>query len=112
MLDFVLLAGGNTLVKGFDARVRRELQMVSPVGQQINVVNALDAQLDAWRGGALFARNIVEQGSLQEYTISKAAYDECGHNYLKEHACSNFLYGQTKRAQNVEFNCQKRQRAK
>ncbi len=32
MLDFVLLSGGNTLVKGFDARIKRELQMVSPVG--------------------------------------------------------------------------------
>ena len=59
ILDFVLLAGGNTLVKGFDARVKRELQMVSPVDQKINVVNAFDARLDAWRGGAEFAASIV-----------------------------------------------------
>lgn len=31
MLEYVLLSGGNTLVKGFDDRVKRELTMVCPI---------------------------------------------------------------------------------
>ncbi len=48
----MLLAGGNTLVKNFDERIKRELTMNYPVGTKINVVRALDAELDAWRGAA------------------------------------------------------------
>jgi hypothetical protein len=79
----------------------------------------LDAEIDAWRGGALFCTNeIVKQGNLQEFSINKAQYEECGHHYLKEHACSNFLYGQkpirgSSTAQlATEFQCQQNKRLK
>jgi actin-related protein 5 len=94
LLDFVLLSGGNTLVQGFDARVKQELVMLNPSQTPINVVRAFDAEIDAWRGGAQFCtEEIVGTGSLKEFSISKAQYEECGHHYLKEHACSNYLYG-------------------
>ena len=49
------MTGGNTLVKGFDHRIKRELTILSPVNTKINVVNSVDAELDAWRGGVLLA---------------------------------------------------------
>ena len=52
LLDFVLLAGGNTLVKIYDESIKRELTMIYPVGTKINVVRAIDSELDAWRGAA------------------------------------------------------------
>lgn len=92
LLDFVLLSGGNTLTPNFDLRIKQELRMLTPVGTPINVVRALDAQLDSWKGARLFVQS--ESGRLQEYSISKAQYEECGHHYLKENLCSNYLYGQ------------------
>ena len=68
--------------------------MINPVDMPINVVQSYDAHLDAWKGGALLATNHFKGSELKEYSISKAQYEECGHHYLKEHASSNFLYGQ------------------
>ena len=39
------------------------------------------------------ANKYFNSNTLQEFSISKAQYEECGHHYLKEHFCSNFLYG-------------------
>ena len=67
--------------------------MISTIGTQLNVVKAYDPQLDAWKGGAWVANNYFSGKGLQEFSISIAKYEECGHHYLKEHFCSNFLYG-------------------
>jgi hypothetical protein len=53
--------------------------------------------LDAWKGGAMLARKHMKGEELPEFTISKAQYEECGHNYLKEHFTSNYLYGAGKK---------------
>ena len=55
LLSYVLLTGGNTVVRGFDERIKSELTMLNPVGMPINVVKSYDAHLDSWRGGALLA---------------------------------------------------------
>lgn len=57
------------------------------------MVRALDARCDAWRGGALFAKEYFTGSQLGEFTISKREYEECGHHYLKEHMLSNYAYG-------------------
>lgn len=68
--------------------------MLNPTNTRINVVRALDAKIDAWRGGALLADKYFKSDSIKDFTISKKEYEECGHHYLKEHVCSNYLYGQ------------------
>jgi actin-related protein len=93
LLSYVLLTGGNTLVKGFDQRIASELRMLNPVGTTINVVRSLDAKLDAWRGGAMMASNFFTKSQIKDYTFSREQYLECGHHYLKEHFCSNYMYG-------------------
>jgi actin-related protein len=78
--------------------------MLNPVGSRINVVRAYDAQLDSWRGAALLAENhFKSQAGIEQFCLTKAMYDECGHHYLKEHMCSNYLYGasQTEKTQFV-----------
>ena len=67
--------------------------MMNPVSTAINVIRAFDAELDAWRGGAMFVNKVISARDLPDYSISRAAYEECGHHYLKEHSCSNYLYG-------------------
>jgi actin-related protein len=54
-MQHVFLTGGNSLIPGFDTRVEKELRMMNSANMTINVVNALNARLDAWRGGAMFA---------------------------------------------------------
>ena len=94
LMNYVLLTGGNCLIPGFSQRVEQELRMVNPTEMKINVVSALDARIDAWRGGALFAQTHFKGAQLKDYTISKKEFEECGHHYIKEHRFSNFLYGQ------------------
>jgi actin-related protein len=94
LMSYVLLTGGNTLIKGFDKRIECELRMLNNFGTVINVVNALDAQLDSWRGAALLATKHFTKQHLKDYAFSKEQYQECGHHYLKEHFCSNYMYGQ------------------
>lgn len=93
LLSYVFLTGGNTLVPNFDGRIKQELRMLNPPEMPINIVKSHDAMLDAWRGGALLARSSFKGSRLQDFSISKAQYEECGHHYLKEHFSSNFLYG-------------------
>lgn len=100
ILSYVLLTGGNTLVPNFDNRIKQELRMINPPEQTINVVQSLDSMLDAWKGGALLARERFTGAGLQDFSISKAQYEECGHHYLKEHLLSNVIYG--RQPQNIE----------
>ena len=95
---------------GFDRRIEREVTMMCPVGTQIQVHNSKDALLGAWRGGAKLCNFIAVNNLLQDFSISKAAYEECGHHYLQENFCANYLYGQQRKPV-VEFWCHnKRQR--
>lgn len=71
--NFVLLTGGNTKIDHLDDRVRAEIQMLRPQGSRLNVVKAYDPDLDAWRGGVMFARR---SDFLEETSISKAQYEE------------------------------------
>ena len=82
------------MVPGFDKRIKAELRMLNPPEMPINVVKSYDPMLDAWKGGAMLAREHFNGSSIREFSISKAQYEECGHHYLKEHFCSNYLYGQ------------------
>jgi actin-related protein len=60
----------------------------------VNVVKSYNPQLDAWNGGRLFAEEVLSQD--QDLMLTKAEYQECGAHYLKEHFCSNKLYGKAK----------------
>lgn len=63
MLQYVLLTGGNTKVRGFDKRIKAELTMLNQYDTKINIVKSYDEQLDAWRGGALLAKTYFKGDS-------------------------------------------------
>ena len=84
--SFVLLTGGNTKVYNLEKRIQAEIQMMRPQGSPLNVVKAFNPDLDAWLGGVMFARR---EDFLDQTSISKAQYEECGPHYLKEHFASN-----------------------
>ena len=105
--SFVLLTGGNTKIQHLDDRVRAEIQMLRPQGAQLNVVKAYDPDLDAWRGGVMFARR---SDFLEETSISKAQYEEWGPHYLKEHFASNIWYGEALNIKPTQHSLKKRQK--
>lgn len=79
VLKDVFLTGGNTLLEGFDERVRRELIAASPAGVTLNVRRAKDASLDAWRGAAGW----VGTEEWTKASVLRGEYLEKGPEYLK-----------------------------
>ena len=73
--------------EGFEERLRNELRSVLPTGQIFNLKKAADPQRDAWRGAARFARD--HGAGLSSVGLSRAQYDELGHDYLIEHPFSS-----------------------
>lgn len=77
--------GGFSQVSGFDARLKRDLTSVLPVGAPINVTRARDPCLDAWRGLAKFSRT----EDFRKTVVTLEDYMEKGGEYIKEHDLSN-----------------------
>ena len=75
-----VLAGGNTLFKGFQQRLAVELQGILPkiLTTRFVVPGALERRSSAWTGGSILAT----LGSFQQLWISKAEYDEVGKNII------------------------------
>lgn len=80
MLANIIILGGNSLVPGFDQRVKRELTMLADVDQKINIVNEWnpfsnapesenrvppDRQLDPLLGALKFAKIWQESAQIK-----------------------------------------------
>jgi actin-related protein len=94
-------------VEGFDERINREIRMRRPQETRVNVVKAFDPELDSWHGGVMFARR---DDFLEQTSISKSQYEECGPYYLKQHFASNHLYGKALDIKPTIFTIPKRQK--
>jgi actin-related protein 5 len=82
LLRDVFLTGGNTLFKGFEERLRRELRGVVDAGLGINVRRAADPVLDAWKGAAgWWSQTTVSERNMA--TVTRDEYTEKGSEYLK-----------------------------
>ena len=79
LLKDVFLTGGNTLFRGFEERLTRELRAVLPIDASLTVRKAKDPLIDAWRGAAEWAREPGFKG----LSISRDEYLEKGSEYLK-----------------------------
>ncbi|KAL9130239.1 MAG: hypothetical protein Q9217_001532 [Psora testacea] len=88
LLKDIFLTGGNTLFRGFDERLKRELRAVLPVDAPMKLRKASDPILDAWKGAAAWAR---EEGSFKKGSVSRAEYEEKGSEYMKEHNLGNVV---------------------
>ena len=82
----VFYTGRHTSYPGFGARLESSIRSSQPVSVPIYVTRAKDLRFDAWRG---MARWVAEQNELFRSTaITKADYDEKGHDYFLEHPFS------------------------
>ncbi|KAG7118066.1 Actin-like protein arp5 like [Verticillium longisporum] len=84
-LKDVFLTGGNTLFKNFDQRLRDGLAALLPAGAPLRTRRAADPLLDAWRGAAEWSGGDAWKAA----AVTKAEYEEKGHEYLKEHDLGN-----------------------
>lgn len=78
-LKDIFLTGGNTLFNDFDYRLRQGLTPLLPVDSPLNIRRAGDALLDPWRGAAQW----VGTPAWKSATVTKAEYQEKGHDYIK-----------------------------
>jgi len=56
-----------------------------PAGSKFSLRSVQDPVLDAWKGAAQWAR--TEEA--EQFWVTRAEYEECGGDYLKEHTASN-----------------------
>ncbi len=82
LLSDVFLTGGNTLFKGFEDRLRRELRGVVDATLGINVRRAADPVLDAWKGAAGWWSKSASSAR-NAATITRDEYLEKGSEYFK-----------------------------
>ena len=77
LLSNIFIMGGNSLVPGFDERIRHELRMMTPSHMPVNIVNSYNParQIKPWQGAAKLS-------SQPKIYMSKKDYDECGSHYL------------------------------
>ncbi|KAK4570452.1 Nuclear actin-protein involved in chromatin remodeling [Recurvomyces mirabilis] len=85
MLKDVFVTGGYALFRGFEERLRRELEAVLPYEAQMRVRTARDPVLDAWRGAAGWAGRAE---SRREF-VTRQEWMEKGGEYLREHNLGN-----------------------
>lgn len=70
----IILAGGNTMAKGFAERLKAELAPLVPSTVTINVKAPEERQFSAWKGASLMA----SLPTFQQLLVSKAEYEESG----------------------------------
>lgn len=72
LYDNVILAGGNTLVRGVPQRMRKELSALTPGSNPIQLVAPDDRHVSAWLGGGI----VASLPFFPQTWISKEEYDE------------------------------------
>jgi actin-related protein len=72
----IVLAGGNTMFRGLDARLQRDLNSLFPPTVGSKVVAPLDRNMSSWIGGNILAT--LCPVSIEEMVCSKKDYEEIG----------------------------------
>ncbi|KAI9760128.1 MAG: hypothetical protein M4579_001848 [Chaenotheca gracillima] len=95
LLRDVFATGGNTMFRGFEERLRIELQAVLPADAGLRVRRAKDPVGDAWRGAARWVDSGGGEGNTPWKTarVTRAEYLEKGPEYIKEHNLGNAFGG-------------------
>lgn len=91
IVNEVFVSGGVGAMRGLEHRLKRDLRSVFPMAWgddiELGIWRAKDAELDTWRGAALFA----EQGGqrFEDALVSRTDFDEMGADYIREHLFGN-----------------------
>lgn len=51
----VLLAGGNTCLKGMEERMQKQIPDIAPQGLRVKVLHGADQKTSAWVGGSILS---------------------------------------------------------
>ena len=70
----ILISGGNTLFKGLDDRLAKEITILAPSTMTIKIIAPLDREHAAWLGGSF----IASLYAFPELVINKQEYDNYG----------------------------------
>ena len=70
----IILSGGNTMYPGISDRMKKELMLLSPSTEKINVIAPPERQYAAWKGGSILA----SLSTFNQMCISIKEYDEVG----------------------------------
>jgi actin len=70
----IVLAGGNTMFPGLQARLQKELTALAPKDCEVGIMAPPDRKYSAFGGASLMASS----ASFQKYWITKELYDDYG----------------------------------
>ena len=70
----IVLTGGNTMIKGFDDRLQKEMIALSPTSCKVGVVAPVERKYGSWIGGSVLS----SLSTFEEMWITKDEYDEFG----------------------------------
>lgn len=79
ILKDVFLTGGNTLFKGFEERLHKELRAVLPIDASMRIRRAGDPLLDAWKGAVQWSNELA----YRQARVTREDYLEKGSEYMK-----------------------------
>lgn len=85
LVENIYVTGGCGRFDGLKERLVRELTEIRPFQTSFNVVIADDPSLDAWTSARAFANS----DNFDQFTTTKADFQEYGGEYFKEHFASN-----------------------
>jgi actin-related protein len=74
LFNTILLAGGNTMFKGMDDRMQKEIVALALPGYKIKVIAPPERKILAWIGGSVLS----SLSTFQSMWITKAEFDESG----------------------------------
>ena len=74
LFENIVLSGGNTLFKGFAARITKEITALAPAGVKVKVIAPPERKNSAWIGGSI----IASLSTFPQMWISKSDYNESG----------------------------------
>ncbi|KAG0151386.1 hypothetical protein CROQUDRAFT_71845 [Cronartium quercuum f. sp. fusiforme G11] len=85
------IIGGHTLLPNFDIRLMNSLRPILPTSSPLELYRPnstpYDLRLSPWKGMARWSQT----DEFRDSGITRAMYDECGHEYLVEHRFGNRL---------------------
>jgi actin-related protein len=72
MYQNIVLAGGSTLFPNIEVRMQNELTRLAPE-RKVKVICSPERAMSTWFGGSILASMLLDESS-----ISKQEYEECG----------------------------------
>lgn len=70
----IVLSGGTTMIRGLDKRLKQELDYLTPVKINVNIVAPEERKYSVWMGGSILS----SLSTFDQAWIYKKEYDECG----------------------------------